>query len=204
MAPRPLAVRERTEAIVRSVAAARAEDIAILIEPDLSAAADPDAFDRIVSNLIANALTYGEQPITVSAAVQDRHFRLTVEDRGPVYRRSSRRGSSTASRARTAPAPLAPASGSRSHRPTLGPTVVCCSTRTRILMEQASSSSSRLSRRPPTQAIPVGAPACIPLRARCVFRGWNTGRAGRGGLDPLEWTNASRPAGSRRGAGRVA
>lgn len=82
MAPRPLAVRERTEAIVRGVAAARAEDIAILIEPDLSAAADPDAFDRIVSNLIANALTYGEQPITVSAAVQDRHFRLTVEDRG--------------------------------------------------------------------------------------------------------------------------
>jgi len=186
------------------VAAARAEDIAILIEPDLSAAADPDAFDRIVSNLIANALTYGEQPITVSAAVQDRHFRLTVEDRG-----------------RGVPAEFAPrlfdrfTRADRSGAPGAGlglsiaqayarATVLCWSTRTRILMEQASSSSSRLSRRPPTQAIPVGAPACIPLRARCVFRRWNTGRAGRGALDPLEWTNASRPAGSRRGAGRVA
>jgi two-component system sensor histidine kinase MtrB len=40
------------------------------------------AFDRIVSNLIANALRYGLRPIAVSASAHDRHFRLAVEDHG--------------------------------------------------------------------------------------------------------------------------
>jgi len=186
------------------VAAARAEDIAILIEPDLSAAADPDAFDRIVSNLIANALTYGEQPITVSAAVQDRHFRLTVEDRG-----------------RGVPAEFAPrlfdrfTRADRSGAPGAGLGLSLAQAYARAhggLLLYADADPHGASFQlvvpvvsPTTDASDSGwAPACIPLRARCVFRGWNTGRAGRGGLDPLEWTNASRPAGSRRGAGRVA
>jgi signal transduction histidine kinase len=33
-------------------------------------------------HLILNALRYGEPPITVHADQHDRHFRLTVEDRG--------------------------------------------------------------------------------------------------------------------------
>src|SRR5207248_1750322 len=45
--------------------------------------ADSNAFDHIVSNLVANALRYGRKSIAVSASVQDRHFRLAVEDRGP-------------------------------------------------------------------------------------------------------------------------
>src|SRR5205085_6321661 len=56
--------------------------IEIRIEPGLQVAADPEAFDRIVSNLITNAFRYGQPPITVSAAANDRHFRLAVEDRG--------------------------------------------------------------------------------------------------------------------------
>jgi signal transduction histidine kinase len=52
------------------------------IDPALHMEADAVAFDRIVSNLIANALRYGLAPIAVSASAHDRHFRLAVEDRG--------------------------------------------------------------------------------------------------------------------------
>ena len=79
----PLAVRERTAEIVRGVAAERADEIELQIDPELVMHGDPNTFDRIVSNLIANALRYGQRPIVVSASAQDRHFRLAVEDRGP-------------------------------------------------------------------------------------------------------------------------
>jgi signal transduction histidine kinase len=79
----PLAVRERTEEIVRGVAAGRADEIELHIDPGLLMAGDADAFDRIVTNLITNALRYGRRPIAVSASRQDRHFRLVVEDCGP-------------------------------------------------------------------------------------------------------------------------
>jgi len=83
ISPSSLAVRERTEEIVRSVAGERSGEIEIRIDPSLTMEADGLAFDRIVSNLIVNALRYGLAPIAVSASTQDRHFRLTVEDSGP-------------------------------------------------------------------------------------------------------------------------
>jgi signal transduction histidine kinase len=83
IAPTPLAVRERTAEIVRGVAAARADEIEIRIDPALLMRVDAEAFERIVSNLITNALRYGGDPIAVSASKRDRHFRLAVEDRGP-------------------------------------------------------------------------------------------------------------------------
>jgi signal transduction histidine kinase len=36
----------------------------------------------MLSNLVANSLRYGKPPITITAAGQDRHLRLVVEDRG--------------------------------------------------------------------------------------------------------------------------
>jgi len=61
----------------------RIEEIRIECEPGLEAVADPAAFDRIVSNLITNALRYGEPPIVVRAERTDRHFRIAVADHGP-------------------------------------------------------------------------------------------------------------------------
>ena len=81
--PSALVVRERTEEIVRGVAAERADEIDVHIDPALIMQGDAVAFDRIVSNLIINALRYGQPPIAVSASAQDRHFRLAVEDAGP-------------------------------------------------------------------------------------------------------------------------
>jgi len=81
--PEPVAVRERVEELIRSTAGQRATEVRVDVPADLEATVDPAAFDRIVTNLVANALRYGEPPVIVQAEQRDRHFRLAVEDRGP-------------------------------------------------------------------------------------------------------------------------
>jgi signal transduction histidine kinase len=76
-------VREFVESIVQHVAADHAAKIEIDVEPRVRALVDRSAFERIVANLIANAVRYGEPPVRVVAAQRDTHFRLAVEDRGP-------------------------------------------------------------------------------------------------------------------------
>src|SRR5439155_5906772 len=61
--------------------------VEIAVPPDLEAAVDPIALDRMLSNLIANALRHGEPPVTVTATRRDTHLRLSVEDRGEGVRR---------------------------------------------------------------------------------------------------------------------
>ena len=80
--PERFNVRERLEEIVAAAAADRAADVQIGAAPDLEAAADPSALERIVSNLITNALRYGSPPVFVNASHTDRHLRVAVEDRG--------------------------------------------------------------------------------------------------------------------------
>jgi signal transduction histidine kinase len=75
-------VRPRLEELILMVAGDRTGEIMLDVDPNLEALADSTAFDRIVSNLIVNALRYGAAPITVAAAQPDRRFRLSVEDRG--------------------------------------------------------------------------------------------------------------------------
>ena len=81
--PQPLRVRDRAAELVSAVAGEQADRVSVTVDPELEAWVDPAAFDRIVSNLIANALRYGEPPIRISAEQHDRHFRLAVEDHGP-------------------------------------------------------------------------------------------------------------------------
>jgi signal transduction histidine kinase len=80
--PRPLAVREHVESVVTAIGTDD-EMVEIEIEPELQTVADATAFDRIVANLVVNAVRHGEPPIVVRAEQRDRHFRLAVEDRGP-------------------------------------------------------------------------------------------------------------------------
>jgi len=80
--PEQINLRERIEDIVASVAADRLADVQIGVDPELEAPADPGALDRIVGNLVANALRYGSPPVQVNAIHSDRHLRVFVEDRG--------------------------------------------------------------------------------------------------------------------------
>ena len=68
--------------IVEAAAGGRADEVEIDVDPGPATNVDPSALDRILSNLVTNALRYGSRPIRIRAQQQDRHFRLAVEDRG--------------------------------------------------------------------------------------------------------------------------
>ena len=80
--PQRLPVRERVVELVESAAAEHRSDVEIAIEDGLEADLDANAFERILSNLVTNAFRYGMPPVTIRAERTDRHFRVSVEDRG--------------------------------------------------------------------------------------------------------------------------
>jgi signal transduction histidine kinase len=76
----PVRLRE----VVESVAAAAAGDgIEITIDEHLTALADRGHLTEVVTNLLTNALAYGEAPVTVRAAREADTVLLTVQDNGP-------------------------------------------------------------------------------------------------------------------------
>ena len=80
--PQPLGVRRALEEIVLMVAELRASEVAIEAAPDLEVPLDRLSFERVVENLLTNALHYGEPPVRIEAERRDRHFRIVVEDAG--------------------------------------------------------------------------------------------------------------------------
>ena len=81
--PQRVAVRERIEEIVRTVAPLMRERIMIDVDETLVAEVDVDALDRIVTNLVSNACRYGAAPISVSADELHGVLHVTVSDSGP-------------------------------------------------------------------------------------------------------------------------
>ena len=80
--PVAIPVREHVEELVEASAHGRTDEIRVEIPHELTATVDQAVFDRVVSNLLTNALRHGETPIRVRAERLDRHFRLAVEDSG--------------------------------------------------------------------------------------------------------------------------
>ena len=82
VSPERLRLRPRVEELVRGLRDPRFQAVRVSVPTDLHAVVDPVALDRMLSNLVTNALKYGAPPVTVSAARRDTHLRLAVEDRG--------------------------------------------------------------------------------------------------------------------------
>jgi two-component system sensor histidine kinase MtrB len=80
--PVPIRVREHVEELVDASARERSREIELEIPDGLTATIDQTVFDRVVSNLLTNAIRHGETPVRVEASRQDRHFRIAVEDCG--------------------------------------------------------------------------------------------------------------------------
>jgi signal transduction histidine kinase len=76
---RPFRLREAVESLVTRIAPERREDVLVEIEPDEEVVSDPVAFDRVVGNLLVNALQYGLPPVVV----RNGDSAVTVEDVGP-------------------------------------------------------------------------------------------------------------------------
>jgi signal transduction histidine kinase len=86
VAPVPVRLKPRIEELVSIAAGARRDAVTVAVASDLEAVVDPSALDRMLSNLVANALRHGEPPVTITATRRDTHLRLAVEDRGEGVR----------------------------------------------------------------------------------------------------------------------
>jgi two-component system sensor histidine kinase MtrB len=78
--PRPVVLASLLDNLAKVV---NGDDIVVDVDPSLAVVADPLVIDRVVTNLLANAKTYGEPPIVLTAEARDRHVRIAVTDRGP-------------------------------------------------------------------------------------------------------------------------
>jgi signal transduction histidine kinase len=86
--PRVFCPHDSVESLLPRIAPDRVDDVLVEIDPGYQLVSDPDAFDRVVGNLIGNALKYGRPPVVVRGCDLDGAFRLAVEDRGPGVPRS--------------------------------------------------------------------------------------------------------------------
>jgi signal transduction histidine kinase len=75
--------RDSVDELLPRLAPDRLGDVTVEIDPGQEIVSDRVAFERVVGNLIGNALKYGKPPVVVRGGDRDGPFRLSVEDRGP-------------------------------------------------------------------------------------------------------------------------
>jgi K+-sensing histidine kinase KdpD len=80
--PRPLVLHSVLTEIAGAAIPADTP-LEIDVAPHVAVVADPLVLDRVLSNVLINAVRYGEPPIVVAAEQRDRHIRIAVEDHGP-------------------------------------------------------------------------------------------------------------------------
>jgi signal transduction histidine kinase len=81
--PQELDLRQRLEEVVAVAAGSRLADVRVEVVGQAVAVVDPSIVDHIVTNLVTNALRYGQAPVLVSAVVDGGQVRISVEDAGP-------------------------------------------------------------------------------------------------------------------------
>ena len=79
--PRPVALHAALRDIAEHVVPSTST-VEVKVDASLAANVDPIVLDRVVTNLLTNAVRYGEAPYVVAAEQKDRHLRVTVEDGG--------------------------------------------------------------------------------------------------------------------------
>jgi signal transduction histidine kinase len=79
--PKPLVLASVLGEIVAG-ALSNGASVELDVADDLAVVADRLVLDRVVSNLLINAVRYGAEPITLSAEAGDTTLRITVEDSG--------------------------------------------------------------------------------------------------------------------------
>jgi len=80
--PRPVVLKTALADVIRGTPAV-SDSVELEIPDDLAVVVDPLVLERVVSNLISNAVRYGAPPIKIAAQQRDRHLRVSVEDAGP-------------------------------------------------------------------------------------------------------------------------
>ena len=73
--------RERIDELLTRIAPDRTDEVDVAVAPDLVLYTDPNGFERVLANLITNALRHGEPPVEVTSS-PDNGVELIVEDHG--------------------------------------------------------------------------------------------------------------------------
>ena len=76
-------VRSRLAEVVAVAAGSRVSEVVVDVPEHLNVAVDPSILDHIVTNLVTNALRYGQAPVRVTASADRGGVRIAVEDSGP-------------------------------------------------------------------------------------------------------------------------
>jgi K+-sensing histidine kinase KdpD len=79
--PRPVVLHSVVSDIAEA-AVPPGTPLRIDVAPNVAVIADPIVLDRVLSNVLINAVRYGAPPIVVAAEQRDRHIRIAVEDHG--------------------------------------------------------------------------------------------------------------------------
>jgi signal transduction histidine kinase len=74
--------RALVEALLPRIAGEHAEEVEVRIDPAAEVVCDENAFERVVGNLVMNALRHGQPPVRVCELEGGQDFRLAVEDSG--------------------------------------------------------------------------------------------------------------------------
>lgn len=82
VSPELLTLKPELEEIVQASAAGREEDVVIETRNTEKIVVDRTVLERVVGNLVTNALRYGEPPVRLVAQQTDTHLRIVVEDSG--------------------------------------------------------------------------------------------------------------------------
>jgi signal transduction histidine kinase len=81
ISPTEIQVRKRLAELVDAVFAA-SNEMTVKVPADLRAVVDVQVFDRVVSNLLTNAVRHGAPPFFVSAGRTNGELSIAIEDRG--------------------------------------------------------------------------------------------------------------------------
>jgi signal transduction histidine kinase len=81
--PQPVVLRALLDDVARTAVREDKRDaVRVDVEADVAAVVDRHVVERVVSNLLVNAVRYGEPPVVVSAEHRDRHVKIAVQDAG--------------------------------------------------------------------------------------------------------------------------
>lgn len=79
--PRAFSLQRVLEDVVKATSPF-SSDVTLDVDSELAVVADPLVIDRVVTNLVANARSYGRPPIRIAASQTDRELTIVVEDCG--------------------------------------------------------------------------------------------------------------------------
>ncbi|MCW2976827.1 MAG: hypothetical protein JWM06_2108 [Actinomycetia bacterium] len=79
--PRSVVLRRLLEDVVKATST-HSSEVTLDVDPELAVLADPLVIDRVVTNLVANARSYGRPPIRIAAGRSESIVTIAVEDSG--------------------------------------------------------------------------------------------------------------------------